>query len=71
VLFVNEKIKIRKDLQADKKYDDIYCHNEMLKFKGKEVTIGYFPYLGIGDDVFYIKEDPEGYLWSGDMLEKR
>lgn len=66
---LNEKVRIRKDLQADMRYSGIYCHTGMLKFKGKEVTIGNFPYEE-RNDVFNINEDLEGYLWSYRMLER-
>jgi len=67
MLKFNEKARVRKDLKADIKYDNIYCHNGMLKFAGQEVTIGDFK----TDDrkVFWINEDLEGYLWSESMLE--
>ena len=70
MLNVNDKMKIRKDLQADVKYNDIYCHNGMLRFRGKEVTIGNFPF-NERNDVFNINEDLEGYLWSYGMLERQ
>jgi hypothetical protein len=76
MLSVNSKVKVREDLQADVKYDDIYCHAGMLKFKGKTVTIGCTPFAsGYGkhsrNDVFNINEDLEGYLWSARMLERQ
>lgn len=57
-------------MYEDVKYDDIYCHNGMCKFAGKEVTIGNFPFEEQRKDVFYIKEDLEMYLWSYGMLER-
>lgn len=69
MLQVDKRVKIKANLHADTKYSDIYCHAGMLKFKGKEVTIGDFPFEN-RTDVFYIKEDLEGYLWSCRMIEK-
>lgn len=66
MLKVNDKVKVIEDLQADVKYDGIYFHKLMLRFKGKVVTIGNISH--IDKKSFNILEDTEGYLWSEGMF---
>lgn len=63
---VGDRVKIRRDLQLDQRYNDCFYIDSMDVHKGKETTIKSInEYMG-----FYKLDLDDGYMWTDDMLEK-
>jgi hypothetical protein len=61
---VGDKVMVRKDLEADKKYGKYYFSDEMNIFKGEVVTV-----QAIKDGGYWIKEAFLPYFFTDEMLE--
>jgi len=61
---VGDRVRVRKDLEVDKGYDDACFAEGMKKYLGKIVTIA------TDGGVFYsIKEDNGAFYWTDEMFE--
>ena len=61
---VGDKVKVKEDLELDKKYGAEDFVEEMEEYKGKIVTIDT-----VNRDDYYIEEDYKTYAWTDEMLE--
>lgn len=63
---VGDKVRVRKDLVVDEKYDGEYFIENMTQYRGKTVTI-----YEVFEDVnrYEIKEDHEAWSWNDEMFE--
>ena len=61
---VGDKVKVRKDLEVDKRYGTEEFIEEMEEYKGKIVTIDT-----VNEDDYYIEEDKQSWSWTEEMLE--
>ena len=59
---VGDKVKVRPDLVDDRFYNSIYVNTEMVKLRGKFVTISHVS----GVDRYCVKENC--YTWTDDMF---
>lgn len=61
---IKDKVRVRKDLKIEVEYGDMKFTEEMLKYKGEEVTISekYSRY-------YYINEDGGEWCWTDEMFE--
>ena len=65
---VGDKVRIRRDLEVEERYGDVFFTRNMGKFKGKVVTI--IDIVCARDKTFYtIKEDSMNFFWSDEMIE--
>ena len=64
---IGDKVRIREDLKGGKRYNDVYCNDEMAKLAGKIVTIDD---IDIEGD-YHIVEDVDNYWWSEEMFEDK
>ena len=66
-LFVGKKVFIKGDLTTNKEYDGYYAVDEMMCFRGEQVTI-----IRVDEDnkrIFFIFEDEEQYYWTRGMVD--
>lgn len=63
---VGDKAKVRNDLMVDEFYDSVPFIKEMLKTRGKEVTI-----KEINSTNYYIEEDNGCYCYTDEMFENK
>ena len=63
---VGDKVRIRRDLQRDKKYAGCYFNPSMAKYCGKVVTIDYV----FRDTGYFSCKESSGWQWSDEMVEK-
>lgn len=63
---VGDKVRIRKDLEVGKEYNDCSFTEDMTEFLGKEVTITY---IGEQGEWYEIEEDEQRHFWSNEMIE--
>ena len=61
---VGDKVKVREDLEVDKRYGTEEFIEEMEEYKGKIVTIDT-----VNEDDYYIEEDKQSWSWTEEMLE--
>ena len=61
---VGDKVRIRSDLEAGKRYGDEFFTKNMGKFKGKLVTIA-----DVNETYYKIKEDDVYFSWTDEMIE--
>ena len=61
---VGDKVRIRSDLEAGKRYGDEFFTKNMGKFKGKLVTIA-----DVNETYYKIKEDDVYFSWTNEMIE--
>lgn len=61
---VGDKVKVREDLEVDKKYGTEEFVEEMEEYRGKIVTIDT-----VNKDDYYIEEDKQTWAWTEEMLE--
>ena len=61
---VGDKVKVREDLEVDKRYGTEEFIEEMEEYKGKIVTIDT-----VNEDDYYIEEDKQSWSWTDEMLE--
>lgn len=61
---VGDKVKVRENLEVDKRYGTEEFIEEMEEYKGKIVTIDT-----VNEDDYYIEEDKQSWLWTEEMLE--
>lgn len=77
---VNDKMTVRQDLKVGKQYGKVEVYPGMRHLIGSEVTIlSIVPYdkmdlltqLQVDKEtkLYYVEEDPAGYLWSEQMFE--
>ena len=57
---VGDKVRVRKDLNIDKRYGFLYVTDEMIKKKTVTIAYVYDGYYGIKEDVF---------MWADEMFE--
>ena len=57
---VGDKVRVRKDLNIDKRYGFLYVTDEMIKEKAVTIAYVYDGYYGIKEDVF---------MWTDEMFE--
>lgn len=57
---VGDKVRVRKDLNIDKRYGFLYVTDEMIKEKTVTIAYVYDGYYGIKEDVF---------MWTDEMFE--
>lgn len=61
---VGNKVKVRENLEVDKKYGTEEFVEEMEEYRGKIVTIDT-----VNKDDYYIEEDKQTWSWTEEMLE--
>lgn len=61
---VGDKVKVREDLEVDKRYGTEEFIEKMEEYKGKIVTIDT-----VNEDDYYIEEDKQTWSWTEEMLE--
>lgn len=61
---VEDKVKVREDLEIGKSYDKKTFVEKMKKYKGQIVTIKV-----VYDDRYRIEEDNQDWYWTDEMLE--
>ena len=65
---VGDKVKVREDLIGNRRYGGLTFIGDMIKLKGKEVTIeSTYDYDNI--DKYRIEEEEIGYTWTNEMFE--
>lgn len=64
ILKIGASIKIKKNLQGHKRYDELYFSPLMKKYCGKVAHIA-----AINAHGFYILDIADGWVWSKGMLE--
>lgn len=63
---VGDRVRVKKDIIVDKFYNGWKFNKDMVKFKGRVLTIDKKRY----SKEFYIKEDSHMFIWTIGMLEK-
>lgn len=68
---VGDKVRIREDLVMGGIYDGSVAVDDMVDMCGNVVTIENIITIGRDDEAlgYYIKEDPNSYLWTDEMFE--
>lgn len=61
---VGDKVRVRKDLVADKRYGNHFFVSDMKPYIGKTMTIDSITIYG-----YRLKEDKGGWYWTDEMLE--
>lgn len=64
---VGDKVRIKKDLEADCYYDDCYFNSEMKKYRGEIATVDFCSTM---NGIYLINIDNHGWNWSDEMLEE-
>lgn len=59
-----DKVKVRENLEVNKRYGTEEFIEEMEEYKGKIVTIDT-----VNEDDYYIEEDKQSWSWTEEMLE--
>ena len=59
-----DKVKVRENLEVNKRYGTEEFIEEMEEYKGKIVTIDT-----VNKDDYYIEEDKQSWSWTEEMLE--
>ena len=62
---IGDKVKIREDLEVDKKYNELFFVKDMEKYKGKIATITRLSSINHSYD---IDIDDGDWCWTDDML---
>lgn len=66
---VGDKVKIISNLKENQLYDGCRAVSNMIRFRGRTVTISSTYYNSLDKARYGIEEDRSGYSWSEDMLE--
>lgn len=68
---VGDKVRIREDLVMGGNYGGSVAVDDMVDMCGNVVTIENIITIGRDDEAlgYYIKEDPNSYLWTDEMFE--
>ena len=67
MLEIGTKVKIRKDLSVDEKYNGLRFHNGMNEHSGKVATIIGKPHYN--ENAYKINIDTASYDWSKTMFQ--
>lgn len=62
---VGDRVRVRKDLEVDKRYGDDIFTKDMKKYAGKTMTVGTCIWAG----KYRLKEDNDKRNWTDEMLE--
>jgi len=67
--YVGQKIKIKNDLVQGELYGGEYFNEEMVKFKGKKVTVKEIDFCGYPDCKYRYEVLETGFVFTNEMID--
>ena len=68
-LSVGTKVRIRSDLETDKKYGTYWANEDMIEYAGKDATIVAYEHEDDCEPAYLLDIDDKFWSWSDEMFE--